>query len=210
MDIVISIILILGALLAGAVSPGPSFVLVARISMVSSRINGIFAAIGMGVGGALFSILALVGLQAALTNVPILYLVLKVFGGMYLIWLAYRIWNSTNQITSISVNKSPFAKQCLKSFALALVTQMSNPKAAVIYSGIFAALLPAEIPTVMYYLLPPLVFLVETGWYLLVTLILTSEKPRAAYLKSQRIYDRITATVLTGIGLRLVFDFESK
>lgn len=39
--------LILAALLAGAISPGSSFVLVARISMVSSRIDGIAAAIGL-------------------------------------------------------------------------------------------------------------------------------------------------------------------
>ena len=85
MDIAISILLILGALLAGAVSPGPSFVLVARIAMVSSRMDAIAAAIGMGIGGALFSLLALFGLQTVLSNVSMLYLLLKAFGGLYLI-----------------------------------------------------------------------------------------------------------------------------
>ena len=92
---------------------------------------------------------------------------------------------------------------------LALVTQLSNPKAAIIYGGIFAALLPGEIPLLMFYLLPPLVFLVETGWYLLVTLVLTSKSPQAIYLKSQKVFDRITASVLAVIGLGLIMDAES-
>lgn len=42
---------ILGALLIGAMSPGPSFIVVSRIGMTSSRRNGIAAALGMGLGG---------------------------------------------------------------------------------------------------------------------------------------------------------------
>lgn len=210
MDTLISIMLILCALLAGAISPGPSFVLVARIAMVSSRSDGISAAVGMGVGGAIFSILALLGLQVVLTNVPMLYLLLKVFGGFYLIWLAFRIWNSNAIVPDMSEQPDGDQNKFRKSFLLALITQLSNPKAAVIYGGIFAALLPTEIPKIMFFLLPPLVFIVEAGWYLVVAFVLTSEMPRAVYLKSQRIYDRITAAVLAGLGLKLVFDFESK
>lgn len=210
MEIFASIILILGALLAGAISPGPSFVLVARIAMAKSRADGIAAALGMGVGGSIFSILALLGLQAVLTNVPVLYFLLKVFGGLYLIWLALRIWNSSAPIPTISSQSKGEQSKYRKSFLLALITQMSNPKAAVIYGSIFAALLPAEIPPIMFFLLPPLVFMVETGWYLVVTFVLTSESPRAIYLKSQRFYDRVTATVLAGIGFRLVLSAEAK
>ena len=41
---------ILGALLIGAISPGPSFVLVARTSIALSRRDGLAAALGMGLG----------------------------------------------------------------------------------------------------------------------------------------------------------------
>lgn len=44
---------ILGTLLIGAASPGPSFVLVSRIAVTDSRLNGLTAALGMGLGGAL-------------------------------------------------------------------------------------------------------------------------------------------------------------
>jgi threonine/homoserine/homoserine lactone efflux protein len=60
---------ILGALLVGAVSPGPSFVLVSRIAAKFSRVDGLAAAAGMGLGGAIFAALALLGLAAVLAQV---------------------------------------------------------------------------------------------------------------------------------------------
>jgi threonine/homoserine/homoserine lactone efflux protein len=51
METILSLSSVLGALLIGAISPGPSFVLVARTAMVVSRIDVLSTAIGMGVGG---------------------------------------------------------------------------------------------------------------------------------------------------------------
>jgi threonine/homoserine/homoserine lactone efflux protein len=54
----------------GAISPGPSFVMVARIAVSRSRQQALAAAFGMGVGGSVFAAAALLGLQALLTAVP--------------------------------------------------------------------------------------------------------------------------------------------
>lgn len=55
---------IIGALAIGVVSPGASFVMVAREAISTSRGNGLAASIGMGIGGVLFASAALLGLQA--------------------------------------------------------------------------------------------------------------------------------------------------
>lgn len=204
MEILLSLFFILSALLAGAVSPGPSFVLIARISMGNSRNDGIAASIGMGIGGVIFSLLALMGLQTILTNIPVLYIALKVFGGLYLIYIAIRIWRGANhpvEKINNNINKSSFIK---KSFFVGLGTQISNPKTAIVYSGIFAALLPTNIPQTIYYILPPLVFIVEAGWYMVVTLLLSSESPRTVYLKSKSVLDRVAGSVMAGLGIKLI------
>jgi len=61
-----SIFGVIGALALGAISPGPSFVMVARTAVASSRVNALFAALGMGCGGIIFATAALLGLQALL------------------------------------------------------------------------------------------------------------------------------------------------
>src|SRR5882724_11267544 len=85
---------ILAALTVGVVSPGPSFVMVARTAVASSRMDGVCAAVGMGMGGVVFAAAALLGLHALLLAVPSLYLGLKVVGGLYLAFLGLRIWRS--------------------------------------------------------------------------------------------------------------------
>ena len=209
MEIIVSLVLILGSLLIGAVSPGPSFVLIARIAMGTSRKDGIAASIGMGLGGVLFSVLALLGLHTVLTNIPILYIVFKVLGGLYLIYIAYRIWKGATETLTIDNQFFSEKSTLKKSFLIGLITQISNPKTAIVYGSIFAALLPASMPELFYYLLPPLVFTIEAGWYLIVTLILSSSSPRAAYLHSKTVFDRVAGMVLAGLGIKLVSSASS-
>jgi len=90
MDNTLSLLGIAGAMAVGAMSPGPSFVMVARTA-VASRGDGLAAALGMGAGGLVFAIAALAGLQAAFLAVPGLYLAIKGFGGAYLVYLGFRI-----------------------------------------------------------------------------------------------------------------------
>ena len=204
MEYVLSIILILLALLIGAVSPGPSFLVVARYSLSTSRRLGIAAAAGMGLGGVLLSILALLGLHAALSSVPLLYLYLKILGGLYLIYLGLQIWKDAQKPVVVNLEPDRNLESSGKAFTVALVTQLSNPKAAIIYGSIFASLLPAKIPESFFYSLPPLVFIVEAGWYTAVALTLSSDIPRKVYLNTKAHYDRLAAVVMSGLGLKLI------
>ena len=92
MEMLIALGAIFGAILIGAISPGPSFVLVARTAIAVSRSAGMATALGMGLGGLMFAGAALLGLHVVLTAVPWAYLGLKVGGGAYLIFLAIRLW----------------------------------------------------------------------------------------------------------------------
>jgi threonine/homoserine/homoserine lactone efflux protein len=204
MELTLSLAGVLGALLIGAISPGPSFVLVARTSMAASRVDGLFAAIGMGVGGVIFSVVVLLGLQAILANVPWLYLTLKLAGGLYLVYLAVGIWRGAKEQIAVHSSEERIQSSVRKSFFLGLFTQLSNPKTAVVYGSIIAALLPHNLPLAATVAFPFLVFLVEAGWYSVVALALSAESSRAVYLRSKAHIDRFAGGVLGFIGLRLV------
>ena len=83
---------LLGVLLVGSISPGPSFVLVARTAVARSRRDGVAAAFGMGVGAVIFTTLVLLGLTAVLARVPLLFATVKLLGGLWLLLLAWRLW----------------------------------------------------------------------------------------------------------------------
>ncbi|BEP66023.1 MULTISPECIES: LysE family translocator [Variovorax] len=203
----LSLLGIAGAMAVGAMSPGPSFVMVARTA-VASRSDGLAAALGMGAGGLAFSIAALAGLQAAFLAVPGLYLAIKAFGGAYLIYLGFRIWRGARQPLAITpdTDASPRSQgRSGRTFLLGLATQISNPKTAVVYASIFAAFLPREVPLVLALAVPAVIFCIETGWYAIVALALSSAAPRAAYLRYKTWIDRAAGGVMGLLGLRLVW-----
>ncbi|BAO92110.1 LysE family translocator [Caballeronia cordobensis] len=201
-----AVLAILFSLLLGAMIPGPSFVIVARNAIGISRADGLATALGMGVGGIVFGGVALAGLYTLLVAVEWLYIGLKVAGGLYLIYIASKIWRGAAQPMSMPAHDdAPVpARSARKSFWLGLTTQLSNPKTAIWYGSIFAALLPHHPPLWCYVVLPPMVFAIETGWYTIVALGFSSERPREMYLRAKKWIDRIAASVIAALGLRLV------
>jgi threonine/homoserine/homoserine lactone efflux protein len=195
---------IVGALGVGVVSPGPSFVMVACTAVSQSRGDGVCAALGMGIGGAFFASCALLGLQAVLLAVPAVYLVLKVLGGLYLCWLATRIFRGASSPLALQSPQERGAAARLRSFGLGLSTQLSNPKTAIVYASVFAAFLPAHFSPAFALVLLVAVFTVETTWCAIVAVSLSAQRPRSLYLSAKAWIDRVAGTVLFALGVKLV------
>jgi threonine/homoserine/homoserine lactone efflux protein len=160
----------------------------------------------MGCGGLVFAGLALAGLQALLMQVSWLYLVLKVAGGAYLVYLGIRIWRGAKVPLETSNSAQPAGRGWRRSFAIAFATQISNPKTAIWYASVFAAFLPNPIPAWMFWVLPPLIFTLEAGWYTIVALAFSAARPRALYLGAKLWIDRFAGGVVGLLGGRLILE----
>ena len=194
---------ILGAILIGAMSPGPSFVLVSRTAIAQGRSAGIAAALGMGVGGACLGGLALLGLSALLLRAEAVFVLVKVLGGLYLVYLGFRIFRDASAPISIESGGPDRAKSLGGNLVMGLLIQLSNPKTVIVYGSIFAALLPAEPERWLMFALVPMLFGIEAGWYLAVALVFSASAPRRAYLRAKTWIDRTAGAVMAGLGLRL-------
>ncbi|MFK0378600.1 LysE family translocator [Pandoraea sp. NPDC090278] len=197
---------VLVALWLGAMIPGPSFVLVARNAIGLSRRDGLATAFGMGLGGIFFGGVALAGLYTLLQTVEWLYIGLKVAGGAYLIYVAAKIWRGAGNPITVDATLAASCGSVRKSFWIGLSTQLSNPKTAIWYGSIFAALLPQHPPLWCYFVLPPLVFAIEFGWYTIVALCFSSKGPREVYLRAKKWIDRVAAAAIAALGLRLILN----
>jgi threonine/homoserine/homoserine lactone efflux protein len=201
---------IAGAVAVGTVSPGPSFIMVARTSVSSSCSAGLAAALGMGIGGAFFAVAAFLGLKSVLLALPTLYLGFKIVGGLYLLVLGYRIWqNASKPISAASDLESKNDSFGPRAFLLGLGTQISNPKTAVVYASVFAAFLPQRYPFFLGVLTVLIIFMIETGWYSVVALTLSSGKTRSAYLRWKPWIDRFAGSCMIFLGLKLAISFRT-
>lgn len=195
---------IAAVLVIGVISPGPSFIYVARNAVARSRIHGLITALGTGTGAAIFSLMAMLGLQKILTAVPDIYACLKVAGGLYLLWLAFKVFKGASQPLNLGSLDTTGKNTLIRTFRDGLLTQLSNPKTALIFASIFTALLPKDIPYVFYYIVPLMSFVIDAGWYSLVAFLLSAEGPRRAYLRMKGKIDLASSAVLGMLGIRLI------
>jgi LysE type translocator len=78
-----------------AMSPGPNFLVTARISITRSRGEGLLAVAGIGVGTAVWGTAGCFGVQALFIAAPWLYLTIKLIGAIYMVWFGARLlWSS--------------------------------------------------------------------------------------------------------------------
>lgn len=190
------------AILIGAMSPGVSFLLVARTAMSSSRRAALFVAAGMGFGAFIFAAIALAGLHTLLTLVPSLYIALKVAGGCYLLWLALKMFRRpSNRYADPDVSEDISGQ---KAFLTGVFTQISNPHTALVFASIFTATLSKDIQPVMYIILPIMAFVIDVLWYAIVACLLSTEGPRQVYIKFRKFLDRLSGTVMAFLGIQLL------
>lgn len=202
---ILSLLTILGALLMGAISPGPSFIFVVRTAVAESRGAGLMAAFGMGVGAFIYGVLAVIGLRTLMAEGGWLLMALKIAGGLYLLYLAWKIFQHAHE--PIVVADAAHQRASLaRGFWHGLGTQLSNPKIVAVFGAVFAALLPDNAPLWLYIALPPLIFLQETAWYAVVALAFSAKRPRAIYLSAKLWVDRVAALLIGILGVRLIYE----
>lgn len=202
--LLLSLLTLLGAVAAGAISPGPSFIFVARTSVALSRRDGLAAALGMGTGAVLFAVLVMAGLQVVLATFETLYLAVRIAGALYLLYLAWGLLKDAKTPLQVDLGSETADRSALRSFYRAFLTQVSNPKAMVVYGSMFAALLPRDLPRLVTVAVPMLVFVIETSWYAIVALALSREASRRAYLRCKTWIDRLAGGLMAALGARLL------
>ncbi|MEB6534429.1 LysE family transporter [Pantoea stewartii] len=190
------------AILFGAMSPGVSFLLVARTAMSGSRRAALSVAAGMGFGAFVFAVIALAGLHTLLTLVPSLYMGLKVAGGCYLLWLALKMFRRPSNRFNDSAGSEEVSAS--KAFMTGVFTQISNPHTALVFASIFSAALSKNIQPVVYIILPTMAFVIDVLWYAVVACLLSTDGPRQAYIKYRKILDKLSGGVMASLGVRLL------
>lgn len=200
---------VVSAILLGAMSPGPSFIVVARTSASTSRGRGVLAALGMGVGGGIFAFAACLGLQLVLTAVPSVYRAFQIAGAAYLLFIAYNLWISAPKPLDVAESEVSAESSTTRDFWLGLATQISNPKTAIVYASVFAAALPQGPSLGTAAALVAAIFLIEFGWYALVAIAFSSGGARQLYARGKTWIDRLAAGAMGALGVKILSDVHS-
>ncbi len=190
-----------------AAIPGPAILYTAAQTMARGARGGLLAALGIHVGGYVHVAAAAMGLAALFALIPTLYIVLKIFGALYLIWVGIgliRGGGEEGEAAPVSVKSSQ------RVFAESMLVEILNPKAALFY----VAFLPQFVDPAAYFpiwaqfLILGVVVNVMFGLADIVTVVLTSRVIGAVRRaeRAQRWFRWIGGALMAGLGVRLAFE----
>ncbi|SHM38039.1 LysE family translocator [Rhodanobacter sp. OK091] len=114
-----------------ALTPGPNMVYLISRSINQGRAAGLISLGGVALAFVLYLLCAVLGITALLLTVPLAYDALRLAGALYLLYLAWQALRPGG--------RSPFQVRQLerdrprKLFAMGFLTNLLNPKAAVLY-----------------------------------------------------------------------------
>lgn len=112
-------------------TPGPNMVYLVSRTLTQGRGAGLVSLSGVAVGFGVYAAAATAGLSTAFLLVPGLYTLVKVAGAGYLLWLAFRALRPGGVSVFEPAPVAPVGAGRL--FAMGLVTNLLNPKIAVLY-----------------------------------------------------------------------------
>lgn len=128
---VLSLISVGFAFFIVAVSPGPANISNATIAMSKGRKISLVYGAGLSTGLFLWGIVAASGLGVILQRSIYLLMLLKIIGGIYLLWLAYLSFKSSFNSTSIVSQNETKETGYRKWFFQGFILNSSNPKTVV-------------------------------------------------------------------------------
>ena len=112
-------------------TPGPNMMYLVSRSISQGRRAGMVSLAGTAVGFVIYMTMANVGLAAVFIVVPWLYTALKIAGAAYLLWLAWKALRPGG--ASLFDTRDLPRDSAGKLFRMGLVTNLLNPKAAIMY-----------------------------------------------------------------------------
>jgi len=187
-------------------TPGQDMVLVMSRGITQGSNAGVVTAAGVSTGLLGHTALAGFGLGALLMASEALFTILKYIGAAYLVYLGLRLLLSqVNRMEVGDIDPVPLNKL----FYVGALSNLSNPKITIFYFAFLPQFVPANIQN------PTLVILMLGASFSLLTLLIKApigycSGLASAWIRSRlaiiRVINRLSGTVLIGLGLRLAFE----
>jgi threonine/homoserine/homoserine lactone efflux protein len=202
MDPAIILLGVFGIFIPALMLPGPDFVGVVRSSMTGGAKAGLWTTLGVSICLGLYAALSLLGLSAVLVQYQWLAWLVRILGASYLIYLGLRLIFAKRAALEISAADGLGGH----AFRFGFLVTLTNPKAMVLFTSVFATSVTAATPTWLLLLMIALVFAVSLVWYSLVSLFMSSAPVMRRFSRARHWIERASGVVFVAIGGRILSD----
>ena len=188
--------------LLGAMSPGPSMVVVINNAIFKNKFNGILTALGHGFGIGIYALFAVLGIGLIIETNIMLFNVIKIVSILFLFYLGI---NSIITIKNIEFKKEKLIVSG-QSFLQGLSISLLNPKILIWFVAIYSQFMSKDNELYLNISLVLIASMVDALWYVfLVNLVTTGTIIEFIKNKSQHI-QKIIGYIFITISIILLID----
>ena len=155
--------------LLGAMSPGPSMMVVVNNAIFKNKFNGILTALGHGIGIGIYALFAVIGIGLIISTNFIIFNSLKILSILFLFYLGIQSLVKNN---NLKFNKGN-VKDGIQSFLQGLGISILNPKILIFFLAIYSQFMSSNNDKFFNLSLVLIAGVVDALWYLLLVNLVT-------------------------------------
>lgn len=190
------------------ITPGPNMIYLVSRSVTQGKKAGLISLLGVACGFLFHIVLVSFGLSALLLTVPFLYTALKTAGILYLLYLAWEAVKPGSR-SVFETGRELQADKPAKLFAMGLLTNILNPKAAVFYLSFFPQFIQPAYGDVLFQSLFLGMTQLTVSFIVNFIIIMLAAKVKGMFAQNPhwvKVQKWFMASVLTGLAVKMALD----
>ena len=156
--------------LLGAMSPGPSMVVVINNAIFKNRLNGILTSIGHGVGIGIYALFAVLGIAFIIKTNLYVFNVIKFLSIIFLVYLGVNLMITNDKLEFDGKNINSGFTSFLQGLSISLL----NPKIFIWFVAIYSQFMSVDNDMIFNTILILTASIIDAIWYVILTLLVTT------------------------------------
>ena len=182
----------------GAISPGPSLVVLLRNTVEGGRRRGVFCGLGHGIGFGIYAFVAVSGIALIKESVEGASRIIEILGGIFLLFVSYSMIKEKEvEIKHHTSKRDGFKEGFLISFL--------NPKIFAFLIAIFSQFVQPDFSWGERGLVAIIALVIDGGWYVMVALVVSGTKLLELLQKNSGKINLVLGSLLALYGIWIIF-----
>lgn len=204
MDPLHSIIITLFLFVLTFFNPGANLFIVVQTTLSSGKKAGLTCGYGVVLGNAIYSGLGLFGLVALMSEFGSLFSLIKILGGLYLLYYAISVFKNRTQLNLSTENVTEHFQSGVY-FRRGLISDLSNPQTVLFFMSIFSTTISPATP--LWTKLVIWLGIVTTSliWRIILCQTFSLASVRRTYSRIHKVVGKAVGLILGTLASRLVY-----
>lgn len=185
--------------LIGAMSPGPSMVVVINNAIFKNRFNGILTSIGHGLGITIYALFAVVGIGIIIKTNIIIFNGIKVLSVIFLLYLGIKSIMINAKLDFNDKNIGRGITSFFQGFSISIL----NPKIFIWLIAIYSQFMSSDNDYIFNSYLVLTAGIVDAAWYILLTFLITSSNALNFFRAKSYLIHKFTGVLFIFIALMI-------